>query len=156
MKNKYNIKHNHREKGRYAGQFQNKGFIPVKKEKINFSIGDIVKSKKETWMRGGEFVIKKIFYNKYNELKYILKSNNHGIYVNEYEHFSFEIQLLPLTRKVLIEKYNKQTIEFQNGSFIVSGSTYSSSMRIYVDSSNLVQSVDYFSLLPSTRGRGRW
>jgi len=156
MKNQYNIKHNHREKGRYAGQFQNKGFIPVKKEKINFSIEDVVKIKKETWMRGGEFVIKKIFYNKYNELKYILKSNNPGIYVNEYEHFSFEIQLLPLTRKVLIEKCNKQTIEFQNGSFIVSGSTYSSSMRIYVDSSNLVQSVDYFSLLPSTRGRGRW
>ena len=156
MKNQYNIKHNHREKGRYAGQFQNKGFIPVKKEKINFSIGDAVKIKKETWMRGGEFVVKKIFYNKYNELKYILKSNNHGIYVNEYEHFSFEVQLLPLTRKVLIEKYNKQTIEFQNGSFIVSGATYNTSMRTYVDSLNTVQTENYVLDFPTTRFRGRY
>jgi len=154
MKNQYNIKHNHREKGRHAGQFQNKGFIPVKKEKINFSIGDVVKIKKETWNKGGEYVIKKIFYNKYNELKYILKSNNHGIYVNEYEHFSFEIQLLPLTRKVLTEKHNKEIVEFKNGSFIVCGTTQNTSARIYVDCSDLIQLESY--LLPTTRFRGRY
>jgi len=155
MKNQYNIKNNYKEKRRYVGQFQNKGFIPVKKEKINFSIGDVVKIKKETWMRG-EYVIKKIFYNKYNELKYILKSNN-GIYVNEYEHFSFEIQLLPLTRKVLIEKCNKETIKFQNGSLIVSGATTNSTTRIYIDAFNVLQEeVEKLQILPTTRFRGRW
>ena len=148
MKNKYNIKHNHREKGRYAGQFQNKGFIPVKKEKINFSIGDVVKIKKPTWRRNGECVVEKIFYNKYNELKYIIKGHN----FNE-ELFSFQIQLLPLTRKVLTEKHNKETIEFKNSSFIVCVTTQNTSTRIYIDDSNQFQ-LDYF--LPTTIFRGRY
>lgn len=147
MKNKYNIKHNHREKGRNAGQFQNKGFIPAIKEKINFSVGDNVFFKKSTWRGDSGFFIKGFFYNKYNELKYVLKNNS-----NEQECFSWEIYLLPLTRKVLVEKYNKESIKFDNGSFIVSGSTYT----LYIDCFSQVQIEGYYSIFPTTRFRGRY
>jgi hypothetical protein len=103
MKNSYNIKNKHKDKGNYyAGKFQNSGFIPVKREKTRFSIGDNVRNSEHFW-NDGKGIIKNIFYNKYNELRCIVEEYGGA----EYECFTWEIYMLPLTRKVLFEKYKK-------------------------------------------------
>lgn len=110
MKNTYNIKNKHKNKGNYyAGKFQNSGFIPLKKEKTRFSIGDNVINPKRY---RGDGIIKKLFYNKYNKLKCVIKEEC-GFY--EYECFTWELILLPLTRKVLFEKHNKKLIVISPG-----------------------------------------